>query len=77
MGIRNRTQIRSLCSLACFIGWLIINIRVEAGVATAFERVLDGLVGGAVLLASIFLAVRFFGSEADGGKRPWALWGKW
>ena len=40
--------------------WYIINIRVEAGIATAFERAIDGLVGGAVLLIILYYAARFF-----------------
>ena len=43
-----------------FVLWLIINIRVEAGVGTPFERAVDGLVGGAVLLVTVFLSLRFF-----------------
>ncbi len=46
-----------------FIIWLIINIRVEAGMGTSFERAVDGIVGGAVLLTAIFLALRFFESD--------------
>ena len=38
----------------------IINIRVEAGVGSAVERALDGIVGGVVLLSSVFFALRFF-----------------
>ena len=41
--------------------WLIINIRVEAGVGTGVERALDGLVGGVVLLVAIYYGARFFG----------------
>lgn len=43
-----------------FVLWFIINIRVEAGVGTTFERAVDGLVGGAVLLVAIFFFLRFF-----------------
>ena len=68
MGSRNRGQTRSSWALACFVIWLIINIRVAAGMATVFERALDGLVGGLVLLGSIFLALRFFGDEGAGGR---------
>lgn len=68
MGSRNRSQIRSRWALSCFVIWLIINIRVAAGVATVFERALDGLVGGVVLLVSIFLALRFFGDKGDVGR---------
>ena len=68
MGNRNRRQIRSRWAISCFVIWLIINIRVEAGIATVFERALDGLVGGLVLLASIFLALRFFGDQGEGAR---------
>lgn len=49
-----------------FIIWLIINLRVEAGVGTTFERALDGLVAGAVLLVAIFLAWQFFQCDGNG-----------
>lgn len=48
--------------------WLIINIRVEAGVASPLERTIDGLVAGALLLIVIFEAVSFFGFT-DGSKK--------
>lgn len=48
-----------------FVLWLIINIRVEAGVGTPFERALDGLVGGAVLLLAVFLSLCFFKCDRD------------
>lgn len=41
--------------------WLIVNLRVAAGVASPLERTLDGLVGGLVLLVAIFWAISFFG----------------
>jgi len=41
--------------------YVIINFRVEAGFATPFERTIDGLVGGVVLLLLIYIAARFFG----------------
>ena len=40
--------------------YFIINIRVEAGMATSFERALDGLVGGLVLLVLLYAGARFF-----------------
>ena len=40
--------------------YFVINIRVEAGIATSFERALDGLVGGAVLLVLLYIGARFF-----------------
>lgn len=68
MWSHNRKQSRSLWYLLCFVGWLIINIRVEAGIGTVFERTLDGLVGGVVLLVSITLALRFFYDDGEGGQ---------
>ncbi len=46
--------------IVVFLAWLVVNIRVAAGMATPFERALDGIVGGVVLLVSIFMAVKFF-----------------
>lgn len=48
--------------VVAIIIWLVINIRVEAGIGSAFERAVDGL-AGAVLLLSIayYVASRFFG----------------
>jgi hypothetical protein len=65
---RNRNQSRSIWYLVCFVGWLVINIRVEAWIGTVFERTIDGLVGGVVLLVSIFLALRFFNVDDLGGQ---------
>ena len=52
--------------------YFVINIRVEAGIATSFERALDGLVGGAVLLMLIYIGARFFKilTPADSKKYP-------
>ena len=44
----------SLVIIICFI----INIRVEAGIATTFERMLDGLFAGTVLFVLIFFLAR-------------------
>jgi hypothetical protein len=41
--------------------YAVINFRVEAGVATPFERTIDGLVGGIVLLLLLYIGARFFG----------------
>jgi len=41
--------------------YAFINFRVEAGLATPFERTIDGLVGGIVLLLLLYIAARFFG----------------
>lgn len=46
---------------AIFLVWFIMNVRVAAGIGTTFERAIDGLVGVALLLAVIFLALEFFG----------------
>jgi hypothetical protein len=59
---------RCIWAVIGFFIWLIINIRVEAGMGTSFERAIDGMVGGAVLLTAIFLALRFF--DSDGQGRP-------
>ena len=40
--------------------YFVINFRVEAGIATSFERALDGLVGGVVLLLLLYVGARFF-----------------
>ncbi|MDD3618155.1 MAG: hypothetical protein RBR09_07595 [Desulfobulbaceae bacterium] len=61
-------QSRSVWFLVCFIVWLIINVRVEAGIGTSFERAVDGLVGGAVLLAAVFLTLRYV--RCVGGECP-------
>lgn len=66
---RKRNQSRSIWYLLCFVGWLVINIRVEAGFGTVIERALDGLVGAIVLLVSIFLALRFFNDDAGGERK--------
>ncbi len=56
------------CSSESCYGWIaivvtyfIINFRVEAGIATLFERTLDGLVGGVVFLLLLYAAGRFYG----------------
>ena len=46
--------------LAAVFVWYVINIRVEAGFATAFERAVDGLVGGVLFLVVLYYAARFF-----------------
>ena len=55
-----RKQISPWWLAAVFV-WYIINIRVEAGISTALERTLDGLVGGLLLLLVLYYAARFFG----------------
>jgi len=62
-------QRRSIWFLACFIIWLIINVRVEAGIGSSFERAVDGLVGGVFLLAVIFYTLRFFRCIGDAGTK--------
>ena len=63
------------CSKKCatwkplvIIVYFIMNFRVEAGIATTFERCLDGLVGGVVLMLLIYISARFFNliEVADG-----------
>ena len=46
--------------LAAVFVWYVINIRVEAGIATLFERMVDGLVGGGVFLVILYYAAQFF-----------------
>jgi hypothetical protein len=48
------------CPLVILI-YFVINFRVEAGIATALERGLDGLVAGVVLLLLLYISARFFG----------------
>ena len=43
-----------------FFVWLIMNIRVEAGISSTYERALDGLVGIVLILAAVFVALDFF-----------------
>ena len=56
--IRNIVRLVA-CGLVVLV-WLIINIRVSAGVASPLERTLDGLVAGLILLIAGFWAVSFF-----------------
>lgn len=41
--------------------WFVMNIRVSIGIGSTFERAVDGLVGIALLVAAVFLALEFFG----------------
>ncbi len=54
------SQKRSSCWSLSILIYFIINLRVEAGIATTFERALDGLVGGVVLLLLLYINARFF-----------------
>ncbi|MCL7488646.1 MAG: hypothetical protein M8357_10790 [Desulfobulbaceae bacterium] len=47
--------------MAAFVVWLVMNIRVAAGIGTIFERAVDGLVGITLLVIAVFLALDFFG----------------
>jgi hypothetical protein len=49
--------------------YFIINFRVEAGIASVFERTLDGLVGGVVLMVLIYISARFFKILNPAGKK--------
>jgi hypothetical protein len=49
-----------ILAVIVFALWLIINLRVEAGVGSIFERTVDGLVAGVVLLVAVFLTLRFY-----------------
>ncbi|GBE12214.1 hypothetical protein BMS3Bbin14_01297 [bacterium BMS3Bbin14] len=60
MKTRRKKRISAGWIIIVFLAWLVVNIRVAAGMATLFERALDGIVGGGVLLVSIFMAVKFF-----------------
>ncbi len=60
MKTRRKKRVSAGWIIAVFLAWLVINIRVAAGMATPFERALDGIVGGCVLLVAIFMAVKFF-----------------
>ena len=60
MTIHNKKSTSAVWVIIGFVIWLIINIRVEAGIASAFERAVDGIAGGVVLLSAVFLALRFF-----------------
>ena len=47
--------------LTAVLVWYVINIRVEAGMATLFERTIDGLAGGGLFLVILYYAAQFFG----------------
>jgi len=64
MTMYEKKQPVSVWVILVFIFWLIVNIRVEAGLASTMERTIDGIVGGALLLTVIFFALRFF--KCDG-----------
>ncbi len=46
--------------------WLVINIRVEAGLGSPAERTLDGLVSGTFLLLVCYYSFLFFGCFCSG-----------
>ncbi|HFQ89033.1 MAG TPA: hypothetical protein ENK27_03055 [Desulfobulbus sp.] len=52
---------KAILWLLAGIVWFVINIRVAAGIGSMTERAFDGLVGGVVLLVSIYYGCRFFG----------------
>jgi len=58
--MQNKKNLSPWWLAAVFI-WYVINIRVEAGMATALERTIDGLVGGVLFLVVLYYAARFFG----------------
>ena len=60
MTVHQKKQSVPVWAVIAFLVWLVINIRVEAGLGTSLERAIDGIVGGAVLLSAVFLAFRFF-----------------
>ncbi|HEB69914.1 MAG TPA: hypothetical protein ENI88_09895 [Desulfobulbus sp.] len=57
--MQNKKNLSPWWLVAVFV-WYVINIRVEAGIATVFERAIDGLVGGVLLLVVLYYAARFF-----------------
>lgn len=50
---------------AAFPVWFIMNIRVEAGIGSTFERAVDGLVGLVLLLAAVYGALEFFALKGN------------
>jgi hypothetical protein len=54
--------------------YFIMNFRVEAGIATPFERALDGLVGGVVFLTLLYVGARFFKIINPAGKKDPLAW---
>ncbi|MFP7753185.1 hypothetical protein ACLG6S_00755 [Thermodesulfobacteriota bacterium B35] len=56
---------RAILWLLGGIVWFVVNIRVAAGIGSMTERAFDGLVGGVVLLVSIYYGCRFFGLLND------------
>ena len=56
---RKKSRLSPWWSLLAII-YFIINIRVEAGIATLLERLLDGLVAGVVLLILLYVLARLF-----------------
>jgi hypothetical protein len=50
----------SYWSLVAVLVYLIINIRVEAGIATLFERIVDGSVALTLFLMMLYVGARFF-----------------
>ena len=57
--MQNRKQLSPWWLAAAFV-WYVINIRVEAGIATTMERMIDGLVGGVLFCIILYYAARFF-----------------
>ncbi len=61
----------SIWWISAAIVLFIINIRVEAAIATPLERTIDGLVGGILLLTAGYFALKFFdllGTEKKDGQ---------
>lgn len=57
--MQNKKNLSPWWLVAVFV-WFVMNIRVEAGIATAVERTIDGLVGGVFFLVVLYYAARFF-----------------
>ncbi len=60
---------KAILWLLAGIVWFVVNIRVAAGIGSMTERAFDGLVGGVVLLVSIYYGCRFFGLLNDAADR--------
>lgn len=51
---------------AVLLVWLVMNIRVAAGIGSTFERAVDGFVGMILLIGAVFIALDFFQLIGDG-----------
>ena len=60
--MQNNPKKNIYCGLgvAVLVVWLVMNVRVAAGIGSTFERAVDGLVGVGLVVAAVFLALEFF-----------------